>query len=345
MSNYLHLTTSFLKYLKPLYMSQNFSGKRNTITFLLIAATLLLLVYISSNPYVSKQKKTIRIGIHQCTGHEHLFIAKKQGFFKQAGLDVELVELSSLTEVRRAFERGKVDGMASTLIEVLEAFKYSGKIAQPVLIIDHSNGANEILGSTKISTIKELKGKKIGVESGSLSTYLVSRALEMNDIKSSEVVIMPMELHDMPTALKTGKVDAITSYPPTSVTIKKQIGVNVLFDSSTIPNEILDVIAINNEVLANNPELQKQLLQTWKLILDYTRNYSEEAYSILTERLMLSVNEFKQAMGHINLVGHHEQSQYFTEDLLMNSLLITGEVVFKHLEVEEIDYSQFIYNE
>ncbi|MBT8112736.1 MAG: ABC transporter substrate-binding protein [Gammaproteobacteria bacterium] len=325
-------------------MSQNFSGKRNTITFLLIAATLLLLVYISSNPYVSKLE-TIRIGIHQCTGHEHLFIAKKQGFFKQAGLDVELVELSSLTEVRRAFERGKVDGMASTLIEVLEAFKYSGKIAQPVLIIDYSNGADEILGSTKINTIKELKGKKIGVESGSLSTYLVSRALEMNDIKSSEVVIMPMELHDMPIALKTGKVDAITSYPPTSVAIKKQMGVNVLFDSSIIPNEILDVIAINKEVLAKNPELQKQLLQTWKLTLDYTRNYSEEAYNILTERLMISVNDFKQAMDHINLVGHHEQSQYFKEGLLMESLLKTGEVVFKHLEVEEIDYSQFIYNE
>lgn len=325
-------------------MSQNFSGKRNTITFLLIAATLLLLVYISSNPYVSKLE-TIHIGIHQCTGHEHLFIAKKQGFFKQAGLDVELVELSSLTEVRRAFERGKVDGMASTLIEVLEAFKYSGKIAQPVLIIDYSNGADEILGSTKINTIKELKGKKIGVESGSLSTYLVSRALEMNDIKSSEVVIMPMELHDMPIALKTGKVDAITSYPPTSVAIKKQMGVNVLFDSSTIPNEILDVIAINKEVLAKNPELQKQLLQTWKLTLDYTRNYSEEAYNILTERLMISVNDFKQAMDHINLVGHHEQSQYFKEGLLMESLLKTGEVVFKHLEVEEIDYSQFIYNE
>ena len=344
MSNNLHLTTSSLKYLKPLYMSQNFSGKRNTITFLLIAATLLLLVYISSNPYVSKLE-TIRIGIHQCTGHEHLFIAKKKGFFKQAGLDVELVELSSLTEVRRAFERGKVDGMASTLIEVLEAFKYSGKIAQPVLIIDYSNGADEILGSTKINTIKELKGKKIGVESGSLSTYLVSRALEMNGIKSSEVVIMPMELHDMPIALKTGKVDAITSYPPSSVAIKKQMGVNVLFDSSTIPNEILDVIAINKEALSKNHELQKKLLQTWKLTLDYKRNNSEEAYNILTERLMISVNELKQAMDHINLVGHHEQSQYFTEDLLMKSLLKTGEVVFKHLEVEEIDYSQFIYNE
>ena len=73
-------------------MSQNFSGKRNTITFLLIAATLLLFVYISSNPYESKQE-TIRIGIHQWPGYEYLFIAKKQGFFKQVGLDIELVEL------------------------------------------------------------------------------------------------------------------------------------------------------------------------------------------------------------------------------------------------------------
>ena len=104
-------------------MSHNFSNTRNIISFLLLAAILLLLAYLESNPYSSK-RNTIAIGITQWPGFEYLFIAQKQGFFKQAGLNIELVELDSLAEVRRAFERGKVDGMAATLVEVLEAYKY-----------------------------------------------------------------------------------------------------------------------------------------------------------------------------------------------------------------------------
>ncbi len=165
-------------------MSQNFSGKRNIISFLLIAGTLLLFVYLSFNPYENKQE-TIRIGITQWPGFEYLFITHKQGFFKQAGIDIELVELSSLAEVRRAFERGKVDGMAATLVEVLEAHKYSEQIAQTIAVIDYSNGADEILASKQFKNLKDLKGKKIGVEAGSFSSYLVSRALEINDIKYS----------------------------------------------------------------------------------------------------------------------------------------------------------------
>ncbi|QMU60372.1 MAG: transporter substrate-binding domain-containing protein [Gammaproteobacteria bacterium] len=325
-------------------MSQNFSGKRNIISFLLIAGTLLLFVYLSFNPYENKQE-TIRIGITQWPGFEYLFITHKQGFFKQAGIDIELVELSSLAEVRRAFERGKVDGMAATLVEVLEAHKYSEQIAQTIAVIDYSNGADEILASKQFKNLKDLKGKKIGVEAGSFSSYLVSRALEINDIKYSEVVLIPMELHKLPRALKTGKVDAITSYTPVSIAIKKQLDVNTLFDSSQIPQKLLDVIAINKQVLINNPGLQKQFLQAWKDTLEYVENNNEDSYRTLTERLPITIEEFKNSMSLIHLVGSDEQDQYFNEDgIVQDNLVKTGDVVFMHLDTSKIDYSQFIFN-
>lgn len=326
-------------------MSQNFSGTRNIISFLLIAGTLLLLVYISFNPNEDKQQ-TIRIGINQWPGYEYLFIAKKQGFFKQADINIELVELGSLAEVRRAFEREKVDGMAATIIEILEAYKYSGNIAQPILITDYSNGADEILGSSKITTIKELLGRKIGVEAGSLSTYLVNRALKINNINSSEVVMIPMKTHAMTSALKTGKVDAITSYPPLSTLIKKELTVNILFNSSSIPNEILDLVAINQKTLAKHPELQKKFIKAWKFTLDYVAKHPDESYSILTERLPMSIEEFKQSMKQIYLVNAEEQQSYFNgHGILKENLIKTGEIVFMHFDNKEIDYSQFIYDE
>ncbi len=322
-------------------MSQNFSGTRNIILFLAVATTLIVSVFLSLNSEKNK-KKMIHIGVPQWPGFEYLFIAKKQGFFEQVGLDIELVELSSLTEVRRAFERGKIDGMAATLVEVLEAYKYSSKIAKPVLVIDYSNGAYEILTTGNIKNIKDLKGKVIGVEAGSMSSYIVHTALKLHNVKHSEVVLMPMSLHALPKALGSGKVDAITKYAPTSITIKKQHDVNVIFDSSEIPHKLLDIIAINDELLTDNKLLQNKLFLAWQLTLEYIDNHPENSYQILTERMHVSENEFSDSMKLINLVSDTEQTNYFNSNgIIHNNLENMGEIIFMHSN-NNIDYSKFM---
>ncbi len=323
-------------------MSQNLSSPRNIILFLAIAAVLLTLIYQNSITF-EKTQASIRIGITQWPGFEYLFITKKMGFFEQANINVELIELSSLAEVRRAYSRGKVDGMAATLVEVLEAYKYSNKIAKPILVIDYSKGSDEILATNNIKFIEQLKGKKIGVEAGSLSSYLVNNALKLNNIKQSDVVIVPMPLNKLSRALKSGKVDAITSHPPESIKIKKQLDVNVLFDSSELPENILDVIAIDQEVLDKFPAIQNQMNTAWNLTLSYVNEFPKESYDTLTERIPISVSEFKQAMQKIKLVNAEEQNFYFSGNkMLENYLITTGDIIFKKPQ-NEIDYSIFLH--
>ena len=310
-------------------MSQNLSGMRNIILFLVIAIVLLTSIYFYSQS--NKSDEPIYIGINQWPGYEYLFIAKKEGFFKEAGLNIELVELSSLTEIRRAFEREKICGMTATIVEVLEAYKNSGRVAEIVLITDFSNGADVILGSPQIKSISDLKGKIIGIEPGSLSLYLTYRALELNAIKQSEVTMIPMELHDMTSSLKSGKVDAVTSYPPASITIKKLIRVNQLFDSSEIPGEIMDVIAIDKKIVAKFPELPAKLQQVWARALEYVKVNPDQAYSILVERFPISTEEFKQAMHNISIVDANEQSKFLNHNgVTQQNLSKIGSVVFKN---------------
>ncbi len=324
-------------------MSQNLSGTRNIILFLLASAVLIILIYLSPKS-IEEKSEVIRIGITQWPGFEYLFIAKKQGFFKQAGLNIELVELSSLAEVRRAFERNKIDGMTTTLVEVLEAYKYSSNIAQPILVTNYSKGADEILATEKINNVKDLKGKKIGIEAGSMSTYLVYSALDMYDIKHSEVVLIPMEVHKLAKALKTKKVDAITSYPPISISIKKQLEVKTIFDSSQISQIILDVVAINSKSVAKHPNLQEKLREVWKLTLDYVNEHPDDSYITLTERIPISIQEFKDSMKSIMIVSADEQETYFEQDgVILKNLVEIGDFVFMSTDKKDIDYSKFIY--
>ena len=325
-------------------MSQNFSGMRNIILFLVIASALLVLIFLNTNTN-KLSNETIFIGITQWPGSEYLFIAEKEGFFKQVGLNIELVELSSLSEIRRAFEREKICGMTSTIVEVLEAYKNSGRVGKAILVTDISNGADVILGLPDIKTMLDLKGKRIGVETGSLSMYMTYRALQLNAIKLSEVTIIPLEPHDLASSLKTKKVDAVTTYPPTSITLKKLLRVNQLFDSSKIPNEVIDVIAIDQEVIEQNPELQPKLQQVWALSHEFVKNNPDKANDILVERFPISINEFNESMNYITIVTHDEQNNYLKPNgVIQHSLNSIGNIVYMNGDSEEIDYSQFIYN-
>lgn len=63
----------------------------------------------------------LRVGISPWPGFELIYLAQEQGYFREEGLEVRLLEFSSLSDTRRAYERGQVDIMACTVIEVLQA--------------------------------------------------------------------------------------------------------------------------------------------------------------------------------------------------------------------------------
>ena len=324
-------------------MSQNFSSNRNIILFLSVSTILIILIYLSPKN-INDSPVKIRLGITHKPGFDYLFIAKKNGFFKQADLDIELVELSSLAEVRRAFERGKIDAMTATLVEVLEAYKYSNHIGQAILITGYSNGVDEILVLGNINDLKDLRGKKIGVEAGTVSTYIASLALNMNNIARSEVIFIPMEFHKLPNALKTGKVDAITSYPPKSFSVKKQLEVNVIFDSSKLPHYLLEIVAVNKNVLIKHPDLQGRFRKAWDLTMDYVNSNPDDAYITITDHYNLSAEEYKKSMDDAHILSANEQDKYFNEDkILKESLNKIGEVVFNNSNQQGTNYSQFIF--
>ena len=136
---------------------------------LLIALTFLLAACLD------RSDEPIRIGINPWPGYEPLFLAHTQGFFEEEGVTVELVEFSSLGDVRRAFERGQVDGMASSLIEVIQANERSAREPRVFLIVDFSAGADVLVVDQSIKTLQDLKGKRIAAEAASLSMFIVAQ--------------------------------------------------------------------------------------------------------------------------------------------------------------------------
>ena len=188
------------------------------------------------------REEPIRLGANVWPGYEGIFLARTKGYTAE-GVPIELVEFGSLPDVRRAFERGQIDAMASTVIEVIQAREFSDRRPQVFLIADYSDGTDVILGAPEITSIANLRSRRVAAELASLGVFLLRRALETAGMSLDDITVVPIDQSEMRTALSTGHVEAVLPYPSISIDTSAD-GAVQLFSSSDISLEVVDVLSV-----------------------------------------------------------------------------------------------------
>ncbi|MBT4768990.1 MAG: ABC transporter substrate-binding protein [Rhodospirillaceae bacterium] len=253
-----------------------------------------------------------RIGINPWPGYEFLYLAKEKGLFEKEGVNVQIIEYLSLQDVRFSMERGQIDAMASTLIEVLQIYDhFPGIKPRVVLIPDFSNGTDVILARKDITNIAGLRGKRIGAEPASLNSFILGRALEKEGISLADVTIVSMDQGKMEQALLSGDVDAVVTYPPVSSSIMRGGNAHKVFSSADIPGEVVDTLSVSMEFLAGGNEKIAAVIRAWDKALEYAKEHPVESYQIMAEREGVTPDEFEQAMTGLELMTSSEQIYLF----------------------------------
>jgi NitT/TauT family transport system substrate-binding protein len=192
--------------------------------------------------------KPISIAAHVWPGYEMMFLARNEG--ELDAKRVSLVETTSATESLQALSEGRVDGAALTLDEVLQA-RSKGIPLSVVMIFDVSAGADVLMARPGIKKLANLKGRRIGYESGALGALMLAETLRAAGLTKQDVKLSSLPPSKQLDAWTRNQVDAVISYEPVSSQLLAQ-GAVKLFDSRQIPNMIVDVLAIRSEVLDRN---------------------------------------------------------------------------------------------
>lgn len=279
----------------------------------------ILLIFVGCQ---SEKKPPLRVGFNPWPGYEFIYLADQLGYFKKRGLDIKLVELSSLGDVRRAYERGQIDIMGATLIELIQASTQSKEIPQVIYVPDYSNGADVVIGNGSIVSIEQLKGKRIGVEYQSLNIFLLVQALKSKGMNLEDVILVSAVQASMEQEFREQRVDAVVSYPPVSLAILENIESHVLFNSSEIPGQVVDILAASSSTVKHRRHELKKFLEAFGEAQQYFLDNKDVAAEILTERSNISVNEFKEiALSELKMNLISDQSSYFGQDGSLNDTI------------------------
>ncbi|WP_182076654.1 ABC transporter substrate-binding protein [Deefgea sp. CFH1-16] len=279
---------------------------------------------------MSKAPPTLRVGINAWPGYEFIYLAQELGLYKKIGFDVKLIEFNSLSDARRAFERGQIDALGTTVIEVLQSRENTDRSLQIVSVCDYSDGADQIIAKQKITDIKSLKGKTVGLELASLGVFVLARALEKNGLTLNDLQLQSLNQQSLAEALQAGELDAIVTYPPTSIKLLANPDFHTLFDTKAISGEVLDVIAIDEKFIQQHPAAVKQFISAFEAAYQYSLSNPDQAHAIMAAREGITADEFKQALNDgIKIVNLAEQADYFKYNGKLDDVILRTDKILR----------------
>jgi NitT/TauT family transport system substrate-binding protein len=144
--------------------------------------------------------------------------------------------------------------------------------------------------------MKELKGKKVGLEEGFVPHLLLLTGLEKNGMKAEDVAIVNTPTNETPQVLASKAVDAIGAWQPNSGQALKALpGSKPVFTSADAPGIIYDLLYVSAESLEKNREEWAKVVKVWYRIAEFIRDEEniDEALKILAGRVKISPEEYE----------------------------------------------------
>ena len=283
-------------------------------TILKSITILLIILFISGCD--KEHRHQIKVGMCQWPGYEPLFLAAKMNMFDE---DIKMIRFSSPASAYKAFKSGAIDVVGLTSDEILKYADY-GDVPKIFLVLDISDGADAIVAKPSIKTLKEIKGKRIALESSTLAQHILHRALDKVNLTTKDVDMVNIEIVEQPEAYTENKADVFVTFEPSKSMMIKS-GANTIFDSSMIPNEIMDVLVSSKSTWTNHKKSLDELKKAWYKTLDYINKNPKKAYEAMGELESISGSDFEKSLEGI---------KYGTKDL--NDKLITNKEILVPLE-------------
>jgi NitT/TauT family transport system substrate-binding protein len=244
----------------------------------------------------------LRIGTNVWIGSEPLYLARELGRLDPAV--VQLVEYPSASEVLRAFRNQAIDGMVISLDELF-GLAVDGLQPRIILVVDVSHGADVVVGRRGLRTMRDLKGKSVAVESSALGAFVLSRALALNGMQAGDVNVVQMESDEQPSAFEKGQVDGAVTFDPYRAQFLKA-GAQTLFDSTQIPGEIVDLLAVRATVVKKEPRAIQSLLGGWFDAIDYMKREPRDAARRMGIRQQTTGEQFLAALQGLQVPSREE---------------------------------------
>ena len=175
---------------------------------------------------------------------------------------IDVVEVADYATSISQYTAGAFDALTITNIDTLAGPAVHGIDSTAIIIGDFSNG-NDAVVLKDSHVLADVKGRAINLVPFSVSHYLLDRALQSVGLTEKDVRVVKTSDGDMAAAYRSPDVSAIVTWQPILADVLRHADSHMVFDSSDIPGEIIDLTLVRTPTLTDNPGFAMALTGAW----------------------------------------------------------------------------------
>lgn len=252
----------------------------------ILSATLIAmpLTFSSIAPAMSDEKSEFKVCWSIYVGWMPWGYLQDSGIMKKWAdkydINVEIVQINDYVESINQYTAGEYDGCSMTNMDALSIPAGGGVDTTALLVGDYSNGNDGIILKDKTS-LADIKGQSVNLVELSVSHYLLARGLESVGLSEKDVTVVNTSDADMIAAYATSDVTSVVTWNPLLSEIEAQDNATKVFNSADISGEIIDIMMVNTQTLADNPSFGKALTGAWYEVLGLMKSGDEAALTAM----------------------------------------------------------------
>lgn len=240
----------------------------HSFLYRMLRVALLTLTLLALTPAAqAAEKKSFKIAWSIYVGWMPWDYAAQSGILKKwadkYGISIQLTQINDYVESINQYTAGSFDGCVMTNMDMLTIPAAGGVDSTALIVGDFSNGNDGVVLKGKGKTLASIKGLPVNLVELSVSHYLLARGLETVGLQERDIKVVNTSDADIVGAYAATDTKATVTWKPQLSEILAAKDAQLVFDSSRIPGEIIDLMVVNTQTLKDNPKLAKALVGAW----------------------------------------------------------------------------------
>jgi NitT/TauT family transport system substrate-binding protein len=254
----------------------------------------------------------VKLGFSAWPGWFPWQVAQDKELFQKNKIGVNLKWFDNYLDSIAALNDGKIDANSQTLGDTVSSIA-AGKDLVVVLTNDNSTGNDKLIINDKIKSVRDLKGKKVAAEEGTVDHFLLVQSLRKVGMTMKDIQFVPLETSKAADAFVAGQVDAVAVFAPFTTKALKRSGSRELFSSKDFPGSISDHLVFTRKFVTEHPEQVQAVVDSWFTTLDHINvgMNRAEADTIMAKRAGVSIAEYKDYLDGTKIFGIEDNIEAF----------------------------------
>lgn len=271
----------------------------------------------------------VRLGVVNWIGYGPIYCAAANGDYRKYGADVRLVTFSDNSLMSGALQGGEIEASTLTYDQVILASAKGWRL-KVVMPLDYSVGGDAIISTAAITSLQDLRGRKVAFQSLSPSDFLLGYALAQAGLSEKDVRPVNSTPEGVVSIMATGAVDAGVTYQPSVSMILKLGGgkrYHVLLSSREARGMITDVLVLKDNTIASNPKLVEALIRGTLDGLAFMQHEPGRALALIGKALELSPAEVQTELSNIENPPLATLDEVFKNSPKLPSFYASGPII------------------